>query len=260
MDAAGLAVGVVSLGIEVCKSLIAYYQDWKNYHSDIQELLEFINFLDAILQILDKTLKSSSSPNDVCVIIENCMYAAEGDLDKLKTKIDKIYRTNIVTRSDQVKAITERMLYSFKRSAIAKLLELIRTVLQHLDQAVQVLQLQHLSVLHSIVLSTERKITTMLSYEEQRQIDEAIARLHAQDQSQNHWEARSKHEEGISQWFTVLPQYLEWFGGLVNIFWVHGKPGCCKTILCSTIIEDLRALQLGTGSLSLIRLLLICGS
>lgn len=65
--------------------------------------------------------------------------------------------------------------------------------------------------------------------------------LDAPDHDFEHREARKKHEAGTGQWFLDHKAYRTWLTSEDQTLWIYGKAGCCKTVLCSTIIEDIRA-------------------
>ena len=56
MDVAGSAVGIASLGIQICQGLLSYYDDWKGYHSDISSTYESIDDLSRTLILLKASL------------------------------------------------------------------------------------------------------------------------------------------------------------------------------------------------------------
>lgn len=58
------------------------------------------------------------------------------------------------------------------------------------------------------------------------------------DPSTTHESARQRHESGTGAWLLQSEQYQNWKSGPIGHLWIHGKPGCGKTILCSTAIED----------------------
>jgi SpoVK/Ycf46/Vps4 family AAA+-type ATPase len=60
------------------------------------------------------------------------------------------------------------------------------------------------------------------------------------DPSTNLNEAKKKRHEGTGSWFLESEQFKEWKSGPRRCLWLHGIPGCGKTVLCSTIIEYLR--------------------
>ncbi|KZP27082.1 hypothetical protein FIBSPDRAFT_818692, partial [Athelia psychrophila] len=65
--------------------------------------------------------------------------------------------------------------------------------------------------------------------------------LGAPDSSGNFQAAREKHHENTGTWFIKGEQYAEWKDTPDSTLWVYGTPGCGKTIICSTVIEMIRA-------------------
>jgi Cdc6-like AAA superfamily ATPase len=64
--------------------------------------------------------------------------------------------------------------------------------------------------------------------------------LSPSDPSTNFNEAKEKRHEGTGSWFLESEPFKEWKSGSRRYLWLHGIPGCGKTVLCSTIIENLR--------------------
>ncbi|KAF8497815.1 hypothetical protein F5888DRAFT_1889438 [Russula emetica] len=61
------------------------------------------------------------------------------------------------------------------------------------------------------------------------------------DPSTNHNIACNAHHKGTATWFFEGRTYNEWKStGSESLLWIHGKPGSGKSILCSTIIEDVK--------------------
>ncbi|KAF8490160.1 hypothetical protein F5888DRAFT_1136225 [Russula emetica] len=50
------------------------------------------------------------------------------------------------------------------------------------------------------------------------------------------------HHKGTAVWFTESNTYRRWkeFG---SVMWIHGKPGCGKSVLTSTIIQDIESIS-----------------
>ncbi|KAF8496468.1 hypothetical protein F5888DRAFT_1804158 [Russula emetica] len=59
------------------------------------------------------------------------------------------------------------------------------------------------------------------------------------DPSTNYNIAYSAHHEGTATWFFQGNIFKEWKSS-GSLLWIHGKPGSGKSILCSTIIQDIR--------------------
>ncbi|KAF5491713.1 Ankyrin-3 [Colletotrichum siamense] len=74
-----------------------------------------------------------------------------------------------------------------------------------------------------------------------REDDEVISWLRAPDQSSNHKLAMQSHHEGTGSWLLEDPIYRDWKATRSAFLWVSGIPGCGKTVLSSTLIEDVRS-------------------
>ncbi|KAI5357718.1 Putative NACHT nucleoside triphosphatase, heterokaryon incompatibility [Septoria linicola] len=56
----------------------------------------------------------------------------------------------------------------------------------------------------------------------------------------NHASARRRHEDQTGAWLLDSKHYQHWKSSSSGHIWLYGKPGCGKTVLCSTVIEDIR--------------------
>ncbi|KAH9957508.1 hypothetical protein BC827DRAFT_653255 [Russula dissimulans] len=75
--------------------------------------------------------------------------------------------------------------------------------------------------------------------------------LHPPDPSINHNSARKAHHEGSAEWFLHGNTFPEWKAATGSLLWIRGNPGSGKTILSSSIIEDLeRSHKAGLASIA----------
>lgn len=63
--------------------------------------------------------------------------------------------------------------------------------------------------------------------------------LSAPDPSTNYNKALDQRQEGSGQWFLQSSAYSAWKTEQKSFMWLYGIPGCGKTILSSTVIEDM---------------------
>ena len=66
---------------------------------------------------------------------------------------------------------------------------------------------------------------------------EILAWLNKTDPISNHTAACEKCQHGTGQWFTSSLEFSQWLQPKRSL-WLHGIPGAGKTILYSTIIEN----------------------
>ncbi|KAL8807263.1 MAG: hypothetical protein Q9182_000768 [Xanthomendoza sp. 2 TL-2023] len=62
--------------------------------------------------------------------------------------------------------------------------------------------------------------------------------LNAPDPSSNHKKALATRHKDTGDWFIQSRSYVDWLSKSRSLLWLHGIPGCGKTILSSTIIHQ----------------------
>ena len=65
--------------------------------------------------------------------------------------------------------------------------------------------------------------------------NEIIRWLSPIDPTTNQAAARKKHEGETGKWFTKGEEYSKWKDSSNSFLWLHGMPGCGKTILWSDL-------------------------
>ncbi|KAK3670450.1 hypothetical protein LTR78_009691 [Recurvomyces mirabilis] len=56
----------------------------------------------------------------------------------------------------------------------------------------------------------------------------------------NHTSARDRYESGTGEWLLQSQEYCDWKQGETRHLGLYGKAGCGKTVLFSTVVEDIR--------------------
>ncbi|CUS15244.1 unnamed protein product, partial [Tuber aestivum] len=62
------------------------------------------------------------------------------------------------------------------------------------------------------------------------------------DPSADFSSALAVREPGTGSWFLKGHEYIDWKEGRGSVLWLHGMPGCGKSVLSATAIEDVRHL------------------
>ncbi|KAI0269052.1 hypothetical protein BGY98DRAFT_937924, partial [Russula aff. rugulosa BPL654] len=90
--------------------------------------------------------------------------------------------------------------------------------------------------------SDGRETKQVMKRVEQNQLRDCVHKwLSPPDPSTNHNIACGTHHKKAATWFFQGNIYKEW-KSKGSLMWIHGKPGSGKSILCSTVIEDIKAL------------------
>ncbi|KAL9084611.1 MAG: hypothetical protein Q9165_007966 [Trypethelium subeluteriae] len=262
MDVAGSAVGIASLGIQICQGLLSYYDIWKGYHSDISSTYESIDDLSRTLTLLEASLHNDELDKEKKDRVKSCLRLCEKSLVKLSKKSQKLRNHEQPDGLRQSAwADLQRAWYPFRSSTLAKLREIVADVRGRLELAVQVLQLgvstASQRILKSVAADTsnivdrivaiETSVTyfsartqQILTLQQSDQFKKIKVWLSPPDPWANHKAARNRHEPHTGTWLLQADQYQRWKAGDIHHLWLYGKAGCGKTVLCSTVIEDIQ--------------------
>ncbi|KAK6421215.1 hypothetical protein LTR81_005891 [Elasticomyces elasticus] len=289
-EIAGSAVGVVSLGIQVCQGLLQYYGDWKGYHKDIEASHKAVQGLTETFVLLAQVLNGNVAVNDdQRRNVENCVASCEDSVGHLKDRLAELRKHEHPTAfREKVKASGSRLLYPFKKESLDVLRKLVQEILQRLMLAMNVLNADVGLEMRTAVASMQTDLSSLgqssadilkavrdladklngvagymvgfqqsfdlltvrtgqtafdikqlLTFEEARRRQDVLNWLAAPDPAINHMAARKQHQPDTCQWLLMSQQYNIWRQGQSPHLWLHGKAGCCKTVLSSTIIEHL---------------------
>lgn len=255
MEVAGTAVGIASLGIQVCQGLLSYYDAWKSYDTDISGTYDAVTDLSKTLTILKTTLREEVDRERVGRV-DTCVKGCEDALLKLDEKRRSLQEYSQPEGLRQkMRSGLQRSWYPFRKETLAALKGSVTDVQERLKLALQVLQLDVGTELQREVLRlmSQTKMQSdslaQIAAQNQRILDaqqsdefrKIVAWLAPPDPRTNHDTARQRHESQTGQWLLQSSQYQSWKTGAVSHLWMYGKAGCGKTILCSTAIEDIRA-------------------
>ncbi|KAF2111883.1 hypothetical protein BDV96DRAFT_179764 [Lophiotrema nucula] len=121
----GTAVGITSLGIQVCQGLVQYYSQARSYHDDIDAAIQQVEGLEGILKGLSRVGLETSRDGDSSEAsekLETAMRACQSCLRSLEEQLKKCRATKEPERlQDHVKLIRKRLLWPFKKDTIASL-------------------------------------------------------------------------------------------------------------------------------------------
>ena len=262
MDVASSAVGIASLGIQVCRGLLTYYDAWRVYNSDMSSVYDSIDDLGRTLALLKASLESDKLDEEKKDRVKRCLHSCEKSLVKLSEKAQKLRKCGQPDGFRQTAwAELQRAWYPFRASSLAKLREIVAEVQEQLKLAVQVLQLDTSTTSQRILKSLAADTSNLVNRTEA--IATSVAHISAQNQQildlqqsdpfkkikvwlsapdpwTNHAAARQRHEPHTGSWLLQSDQYQRWKASCIHHLWLYGKAGCGKTVLCSTMVEDIR--------------------
>ncbi|KAI9766559.1 MAG: hypothetical protein M1839_004886 [Geoglossum umbratile] len=111
------------------------------------------------------------------------------------------------------------------------------------DQATLILSIRDTTrVIHDTTQGVQENFAKLHQSFMSMRIDDQREKIHRwlspPDPSFNHHEACKKRQAKTGTWFVGSEQFANWKTNPNSFLWLHGIPGCGKTILTSTIVED----------------------
>lgn len=139
----GTAVGVVSLGIQVCQGLVSYYQSYKGQDEKVDDLLRDVDQLSITLETIQNCLSkphfqhfhATSQVNHNIILCG----AAILRLNHLLTKC----RQSVVPADtrERIKSLARRVVFPYHQNTIKDLRDTIKGLQNNLLVALQALHL-----------------------------------------------------------------------------------------------------------------------
>lgn len=147
-SAAGSAVGIVSLGLQVCQGIITYYSRWKDYTAETRSTYESVEQLRGIFDALRVTLESNPLENgSVAEKVRSSIEMCEGGILTLRKRLEKIrinhseeeLRNLNIRRKLEVQG--KRLIYPFRQGTLGKLRDAVLELRDNLIPALHALNM-----------------------------------------------------------------------------------------------------------------------
>lgn len=260
-DILGTAVGVISLGIQLCDSLLKYYHSFSHFREETQATCTQIKDLQNTLQTLDDTIKKYDFNPEAAKRIECNIQSCNIGNDSLKEELEKFMNVSPPEGLRQLLlAHGKRLRYPFKESTLSKLQATVAEMKDNILLAIQILlvdsagttqmqvsalgkqlsMLAHRSnAIEASVLETGSDMKLLL----QGHVDDVRQKirnwLDPVDASSFHKLLQKQRQPGTGKWFLDSKNYVRWKTQPSSLLWVHGIPGAGKSVLCSTVVDSL---------------------
>ena len=257
----GTALGAISLGIQLCDELGEYYNAYRNFREDIRSICLRTSELRTLLTQLEEILKRHAYTAEVAKMVVSAVESCKSCNDALEKEVRKFSETPSTALKEKVLTHMKRLHYSFRHSKFPKLQDKINETREKVEFAVQVLSLDASSVLQtkintlgndvSLLADLSSRIENSISQagDDIRKIGQVTAEenrrrlrdwLNPSDISSFHDHLQSQRHPRTGEWFLRKPDFEQWKTQSKSLFWIHGLPGVGKSVLCSTIVTNLR--------------------
>lgn len=141
LGVAGSAVGIISLGIQVCQGLIEYYGSWKDAPKYVARMCKSVRSLEETLEVLKVTIKDKGVPTQAETGVQNSIDACKVGIDEMQRELMRVQEIKGSSIWSKVHGQGRRLLYPFRESTLLKLKGTVAEIRENLCLAMEVLHL-----------------------------------------------------------------------------------------------------------------------
>lgn len=144
VGAAGTAVGVVSLGIQVCQGLYTYVETVRARDAELEHAFNQLRDVTGLLQQLQDLLPKIESLSVVDVEaarkLEQCMTHSQSSIDALQKMLQSLEKIPATDLKGKVKDFGRMLSFGFKQDGLVSLQEKVSALALNVQIALQILQ------------------------------------------------------------------------------------------------------------------------
>ena len=141
LSVAGTAVGITSLGIQVCQSLIKYLRAVRGRKQELRDGISEIEQVVSLLYSLNSVLPKIGPETDVAVLRSylNSCYGKLETLQEVLSELDDTKHSSKVTRraANAVRSVT----HPFQQEKLTAIRQSLRSVLDDLNLTISIISL-----------------------------------------------------------------------------------------------------------------------
>jgi hypothetical protein len=165
LGVAGTAVGIVSLGLQVCQGIIDYYSSWKDYNSDVADTYKLVDQLNSTFALLRDAFQLSKSGGSSLGLAaaeqaERCIGSCEGGIAALEKLLTKIKIKEPHGGRKKLEAQGMRFLYPFRQGTLGKLRDAVLEMRDSLNPVLHVLNMYVYRLLAPSLWSRDGEVST----------------------------------------------------------------------------------------------------
>ncbi|EQB55667.1 hypothetical protein CGLO_04371 [Colletotrichum gloeosporioides Cg-14] len=230
-------VGIVSLGLEVVRSLYEYCSTLKDQSSKIARIHDNLSRLHDLLSNLRRQLDARRfRSGDIIILacIEGRILQCKGFIEELKEVADTFNQSQNDGLRAALKTKMRQATYPFQQSTLQKLEENVDNIFQQVFFSLQLLQNEDTSSIRNHVEDTK----DLLEMQRANNVAKDIIKwLNAPDATTDFSMFHEKSQPGTGTWLINSQSFNTWLEQENSFMWLYGFAGCGKSILCSTVIQ-----------------------
>ena len=241
MDPLSVSASIVAL-LQVTGTVLSYLSDVKNGPKELQRIrLEISSVLTILFTLQDQANQADLHGSFSATL--RSLNVPDGPFSQFFSAMEFLAsKSTPVEGSKKTKNWKKALEWHFEKNEVQKTLD---TIERHKSLFNLARQNDHIALSKAIRDDTEtirrdtgtarREVSEIKSVINNAQIDQWLS---APDPSLNYNKALKDRYEATGSWFIATDTYSNWLSTTTSLVWMHGIPGCGKTVLSSTVIQN----------------------
>ncbi|CAD0050216.1 unnamed protein product [Aureobasidium pullulans] len=244
-------VGVVSLGIEVCKGMVKYYKSLKSCPQDVLNMCESLHRITGMFEAIHHKIERAQLHGRDADQVGRCISQCSSAITSLQLKLHKFEEGGPQDKFGRLKEIGHRLQYPFEKTTLLEIKANVSEIRADLTEAMAILQMDISLKSYQKTEEVGQQITqTMIpgihdlqvaemdraAQEERNAILTWLNTLSPSTFTDRHMASFERRKQGTGLWMFEEETMKQWLDGTVSTLWCPGDPGSGKSHL-----EHLRA-------------------
>lgn len=238
-------VGVVSLGIEVCKGMVKYYKSLKSCPQDVLNMCESLQRITEIFEAIHHKIERAQLHGKDADQVGRCISQCSSAINSLQLKLHKFQESGSQDKGGRLKEISHRLQYPFEKTTLLEIKANISDIRADLTEALMILHMDISVQSHQRIEEVGQQITqtvitgihglqiaeqTRAAQEERNAILTWLKALSPSTFRERHRSSLEGKAEGTGAWIFEDEAMKSWLDGAFPTLWCPGDPGSGKSV------------------------------
>ena len=238
MDPLSVSASIVAL-LQLSSTVINYLSDVKGGPKDLQSIrLEISSILSLLITLQDQA--DQATAGDACSPTLRSLNVPNGPFQQFHSVLERL--ASRLAPVEGWKKVGKAFKWPFEKEEMHDILntiERLKTLLSLARQHDHIALSKATKIEIEVLNAKVNEISTGVSKLQTGPIHNNILRwLSAPDPSSNYNRALKDRHAATGDWFLKGKAYQDWLSETYSLLWLHGIPGCGKTVLSSAIIQS----------------------
>lgn len=233
-------VGLIGFTIQVTQILTNCYNSYKDQDTDRARTLQNLEHLSVTLRSLEEVIQnhhSHGNKEQSRLIIVQYMRTCFESIKELENQWGNVAKSPFRRQ-------LQRLTYPIRKNRLAELYGYLAQIRANLSLELLRLQFEWSEQQR---LQWDEQQRLRLKEENAKRFKATLRWLNAPYTKSTFDSYRQKHHAGTGEWFVNGDEFSNWLKTPNSFLWVHGVPGCGKSVLFSTAIHHIAQVDKDAG-------------